>query len=259
MTALRAAIKRLTLITILAGVLPVYGSECMNMHVIDNAPMGYIDANGQPTGVHWEYLAAIENKSGICINKKLLPYSRLWASLAAGTHDGGIIFRSPDRDYLIEAVALIRTLQTVVIPRKGITINSYEDLTGLIIGKTRGTQLSDRFDADDTLKKYRLNHYQQAAKMIRAGRLDAVAGSDAVLHYQLAKYGAIQYVDLQGSFNLGYREQWLQLSKKSKHLDKVEALKKAITALRTEGVLNAIIDKYYGLSFKESVYLKSET
>jgi len=226
--------------------IPTLADDCLNMHVISNAPMGYIDANGRATGVHWDYLTAIEKESGVCINKRLMPYARLWRSLADGQHDGGIIFRSPGREQTSKLVAQIRNLRTVVIPQKGIPLESYADLSGLIIGKTRGTRLSDRFDNDATLLKLELNDYAQAAKMIQRGRLDAIAGSGVLLNYHLSKQQLLNQVDLSQGFTLGRREQWLQLSRKSKHLSKTLRLKQATEQLRAEGVLDRIMTKYHG-------------
>jgi len=222
------------------------------MHVINNAPMGYIDTDGQATGVHWDYLTAIEKKSGVCINKRLMPYARLWRSLEDGQHDGGIIFRSPSREQAIKPVAQIRNLRTLVIPKKGTTLKTYTDLSGLIIGKTRGTRLNDRFDNDTTLLKLELNDYAQAAKMIQRGRVDAIAGSGVLLNYHLSKQQLLNQVDLSQSFTLGRREQWLQLSKKSNHLSKTPRLKQATEQLRAEGVLDRIMTKYHGDNWRQA-------
>ena len=75
--------------------------SCIKMHVIDNAPIGYINEQGKPTGTHWDYLTAISDRSGICIKKELLPYARLWENLKNGIHDGGIVVRSQNRDSFV--------------------------------------------------------------------------------------------------------------------------------------------------------------
>jgi len=78
-------------------------------------PLGYVNANGQTLGVHWDYLAAIERESSLCINKKLLPYPRIWKSIKTGAHDGGIVFRSAERSGLVTYVRLIRSVKTIVV------------------------------------------------------------------------------------------------------------------------------------------------
>jgi polar amino acid transport system substrate-binding protein len=239
-------LKKVALILLFSVGVPVFAQPCLEMHVIHNAPLGYLDVEGNPTGTHWDYLGAIAEHSGLCINKRLLPYARVRASLEQGGHDGGIMFRSEDLDSKTQAVAHIRSLAVVVIPKHGVSIDTYGDLTGLQIGKTRSTRLNSRFDTDTTLRKYKLNNYEQAVKMIAAGRLDAVAGSQLVLSYQLNKLDAFEKVDIKGSYVLGYQEQWLQLSDQSPHADKIPLLRSTVVRLKSEGVLDRIMDKHYG-------------
>jgi polar amino acid transport system substrate-binding protein len=239
-----------TLILLFFIAFPAFAQPCLDMHVIQNAPIGYLDSEGNPTGTHWDYLDAIAEHSGLCINKRLLPYARVRASLEQGGHDGGIMFRSEDLDSKIQAAAHIRSLAVVVIPRKGISIDTYEDLKGLQIGKTRSTRLNSRFDTDTALRKYKLNNYEQAVKMIAAGRLDAVAGSQLVLSYQLNKLDAFDKVDMKGSYVLGHQEQWLQFSVQSQYTDKIPLLRSTVDTLRSQGVLDRIMAKHYGRDWR---------
>lgn len=220
------------------------------MHVIKNAPIGYLE-NNTPQGVHWDYLEAIAKEANICIEKQLYPYPRIWESLAVGQHDGGIVFRSPTREHLVEFVAPIRRIQTVIIPHKSIKISHYKDLQNLTIGKTRGTKLNDAFDQDDSLNIVELNNYTQAALMLKTGRIDAIAGSSVVLSYQLQINQALDLVDLSNKFILGNREQWLQISKQSRQIKHIPAIRKAITKLKNNGELDRIMNKYYGPYWKQ--------
>jgi ABC-type amino acid transport substrate-binding protein len=226
-------------------------SNCLDLHVIANAPIGYINQHNIHQGVHWDYLLAIEKESNLCLNKTLLPYARIWQSIRVGKHDGGIIFKSNSRSNIVEYVAPIRSVKTVVVPLKGISIKSYADLRHIIIGKTRGTHLSKKFDSDKNLQIVELNNYQQAAKMIEHGRIDAIAGSALVISYQLNKYNMFTHVDIDNKWVLGEKEQWLQLSSKSSHLDKTPQLKEAIEKLQKNGSFDKIMNKYYGDKWKE--------
>ncbi len=227
------------------------GSDCLDFHVIKNSPMGFIGTDGLPTGVHWEYLVALEKASGLCINKALLPYARVWEQLKLGTHDGGIVFKSESRSDMVKYAALIRTVKTVVIPVNELGIKSYEDLYGLTIGKTRGTHLSNIFDNDPNFNIVELTNYGQAAQMIKVNRVDAIAGSALVLTYQLTKYNVLDNVDIENSIVLGDKEQWLQMSNKSAHLDKIAKLNEAIILLKRNGTFDEIMDKFYGEKWRK--------
>ncbi|MEH6447038.1 MAG: transporter substrate-binding domain-containing protein [Oleispira sp.] len=229
-----------------AAIWAEYSPACPRLHVIENAPIGFKNTKGLPTGVHWDYLTEIEKISGLCLDKELLPYPRIWQNIKLGEHDGGIIFKSASRSKFVEYVAHIRSVKTVVIAMNGIKINSYADLQHIRIGKTRGTHLSEQFDQDSSLNIIELSNYAQAAKMINRRRIDAIAGSALVLSYQLKKYNVLDNVDLTNKLVLGEKEQWLQLSKKSQHLDKIPQLKRAIGKLKNDGSFDAIMDEYYG-------------
>jgi len=225
--------------------------DCLAFHVIQNAPIGFESAKGKLQGVHFEYLAELEKRSGLCINKSILPYARVWQSIKTGGHDGGIIFKSDSRKKYVEYVALIRKVKTVVIPINGVNITNYSDLSSLIIGKTRGTHLSERFDNDKNLNIVELNNYDQAARMLKHGRIDAIAGSALVLSYQLKKYALLSELDVSNKFTLGEKEQWLQLSKQSTQLNKAVKLRKSIAELKKNGTFELIMNKYYGKEWKQ--------
>lgn len=225
--------------------------NCLDFHVIHSEPIGYINKKGLPTGVHWEYLEAISQHSGLCMNLKLMPYARIWESVKHGNHDGGIIFKSNNRDKLVEYVEHIQTVPTVVIPLKGIEINTYKDLKNLTIGTMRGVHLSKRFDNDKNLNLVEVINFEQETRMINANRLDAIAGNAYALIYQLEKFDVINKVSLANQLKLGEKEQWLQFSKKSLKLEHSLLLKSSINELKEQGVFRDILLKYYGAVAEE--------
>jgi len=225
--------------------------NCLSFHVINNAPLGYENEEGEMQGVHWEYLTALEKTTSFCIRKSFLPYPRLWHSIESGNHDGGIVFKSDSRSHLVEYAVLIRKVKTVVIPANGVSIKDYNDLQNIVIGKTRGTHLSEQFDQDKSLMVIELNNYEQAVLMLKYGRIDAIAGSALVLSYQLKNHEIFDEVDIGNKWVLGEKEQWLQFSKKSKKLDKVGALKQAVEKLQLNGTFDHIMNKYYGEEWQQ--------
>lgn len=220
--------------------------KCLEFHVINTVPIGYVNEEGKTTGVHWEYLEAVKKHSGLCINLKLMPYARIWNSLEYGNHDGGIIFKSQSRDKLVNYAGHIQTVPTVVIPLKGIKLSTYSDLNQLEIGTMRGVHLSKKFDNDKNLNLVKLMNFDQGTKMIKLKRVDAIAGNAFALMYQLQKFDVLEKVDLDSQLQLGEKEQWLQLSNKSQHLDLIPVLKQSITELKKNGVFREILIKYYG-------------
>ena len=225
------------------------------MHVIHSVPHGFYDENKKVSGMDLEVLQEIEKYSGTCMTKRLMPIARIWKSIKQGQHDGGLIFKSTASSHLVEYAAFIRNAEVIVIPRKGLKIDRYEQLHKMSIAKTRGTPLSDRFDADNKLNLIEVTNYGQLINMLKLSRIDAVTGSAAPLYYHLSRSKNIENSARVGSeFVLGSREKWLQFSKKSANVDQIPKLKKAVELMIDNGDYDRIRLKYYG-SIAEQVAL----
>lgn len=219
--------------------------RCFDMHIVHTEPLGYIDENNVLAGVQVDYLEALEKVSGVCIKKRLMPYARIWKSIEQGRHDGGFIFKDPTRSRFVRPIDFALNIETWVIPKRGLSIDNYQQLTTLVIGKARATNLSNKFDNDDTLTIVEVNNYDQLPKMLVAGRVDAIAGSEPILRYQLAKLKLGNKVNLDGRFILGHREQWLQLSLKPYQQQQLDKLKKGVEQLRNNHTFSKIMDSYF--------------
>lgn len=225
------------------------GKHCFRFHVIDSAPLGYLDKDRQPAGVHAEILTSIAKYAGVCMRIEVMPYPRIWKSIEEGNHDGGIVFLSPSRKHLVQLVGMIRRVNTVVVPSKDFTITKYEDLYNLTIGTMRGSHLANRFDGDSQLILVKVNGYEQAAKMLDFGRITGIAGSEDVIGYYVSKLeNNKQGAYMENAFKLGHREQWLQLSNHvlgTKKEKRIEALRRGIKLIHEKGDLKKIIKAYY--------------
>jgi ABC-type amino acid transport substrate-binding protein len=220
---------------------------CLDMHVIASVPHGYYDENGKVVGMDFEVLQQIEKYSGICMTKRLMPIARIWKSIKQGQHDGGLIFKSAARSHLVEYAAFIRNADIIVIPRKGLKVDRYEQLYKKSIAKTRGTPINDRFDSDKKLNLVEVTSYGQLINMLKLGRIDAVTGSAAPLWYHLSRFeDTDKSIGIDKEFVLGRREKWLQLSKKSASLDQIPRLQKAAELMVKNGDYDRIMLKYYG-------------
>jgi polar amino acid transport system substrate-binding protein len=238
------------LVIFLTPNLAIGKSECLNFHVIHSEPLGYLNEQGKVVGTHVDIINEVAKYTGLCIKTILMPYPRVWQGIELGKHDGGIVFRSKARAHIVDYVAKIRSVRVAVVARSPIELNTYDDLMGLSIAIRRGVHLSEQFDNDSELAIMEVNQYEQVIKMLMHDRVDAIAGSVFVLHYVLKVTNGLDKVDFSKKFNLGMKEQWLQLSKKSKHKDKIPMLNKAVQALISNGTLDEITEKYYGPQWK---------
>jgi ABC-type amino acid transport substrate-binding protein len=230
-----------------------YGQKnCLNFHVIDSAPLGFVDSNGDKRGVHVELLKNIEQISGICIRLELMPYARILYSLEEGQHDGGILFKYPQNASFIEFVAHVQDMQTIIVANRRFKLSSLASLDGLIIGKTRGTDLSDDISLAGKFNVVELTHYEQAAALLSKDRIDAIAGSALVLYYQLSNVHIGQEpIDFANKLVLGTRAQWLQISRKTSTSIDVVKLKKATETAVADPSYKALMQQYYGVDWQK--------
>ena len=229
--------------------LTIAKEKCLSMHVVINTAAGYITPSGSIGGFHYDFLTALEERTGLCIDKKLLPYSRARRGIELGGHDGGILARSENLDAKVEYLVKLITSKTVVLPRKGLVIRNEQDLNKMVIGKVRGAELNDFLDNSPTLLMVQLADYRQGFRMLERGRIDAIAGNELGLSAS-ARLEGVEEIDWSGKLIINQREIWLVFSKKSEQLDKSEQLRKAALELINEGVLGDILKQYFGTDWQ---------
>jgi len=229
---------------------PAIAQECLSMHVIDLPPAGFKNKSGELTGIHFDFLEALENRSGVCINKKLMPYSRALKNIKVGEHDAGILNPSSDLDFHtnVQYMVKIITLKTIIIPKKGLSLNTYTDLKNITIGKIRGSSLGNTFD-ENKHTILELTNYEHGLQMLKKGRIDALAGNSAGM-YVIGKLNLDNYFNVQGKFTIGERELWFVFSKNSNNINQLKPIKLAVQALVNEGVIDLIFEKFVGKDWK---------
>ena len=223
--------------------------QCLSMHVISNIAAGYINEADELAGFHVDFLTALEKRTGICMDKKLLPYARAQLGIKFGEHDGGLIVSSENIDADVIYIEKIVSSNTVIIPKKGLNLDSYEDLLKIKIGKIRGATLNKRLNNDKNILFVAIKNYSQGLQLLKKGRIDAIAGNGLGLS-RIGKGNMFDDVNLAGKLNVGQRDIWLVLSRKSQHLDKIQALRIGAQDLINEGVVDKFLQKYFDIDWK---------
>ena len=229
---------------------PVIAKECLTMHVIDLPPAGFKNNSKELAGIHVDFIEELEKRSGICIDKKFMPYTRAVKNIKLGIHDAGILNPSSDLDFYLNAqyITKLITLKTIIIPKKGLNLNSDKSLKNITIGKVRGSPLGHSFD-ENKHKILELTSYEHGLSMLKKGRIDALAGNAGGM-YVIGKFNLDHYFNVPGKFTIEERELWLVFSKNSGNLDQVEPIKTATQALVNEGKIDLLFEKFLGKNWK---------
>jgi len=130
-----------------------------------------------------------------------------------------------------------------ILPRQGVSINSYADLRNLKIGLPLGVNIGGPFDKDDSLNKITAKNYETGMLMLKHRRFDAIAGVIGSLQFSGKKQG----VDAE-IYGKAYITKTLPMvvACRPGFLDEYlsKQLAKSIIELRENGTFQNIFDSY---------------
>ena len=219
----------------------------LKIETMDVAPLGFLGADGKPTGVLYEVSNLIAKEAGIPYENILSSYSRMVKDLEDG--NASFILRLYGNEDLdkncIQIAQIAIPLQTIIVGTGGTSFKTLDDLHGKTVGILRGSVLDEKFSADKLINKYEVNDYTQMLKMLTTKRLDAVVGSAMGLYYEAQKLG-MKKGELGIPFVLSTGYNKLFFSKKLADENTIAALKAAVDRLNKQGAFTKIFNKYVG-------------
>jgi len=177
----------LTLALLLA--FPVASAEqeitsSLDMLTLSQIPYGFVTPEGETTGVLYQILNEVMVLSTIGKHNNLVPFKRGLAkirakhnfcTIAAGTTESAELFD------LVEPIGY--QMSAGILPAKGIDLVDYDSLKNLRIAVPLGAYIEERFNSDTNLHKIIPSKFVNAMKMLKSGRIDAVAGTIPALTY----------------------------------------------------------------------------
>lgn len=225
--------------------------DAMLFAVMESKPFGFVE-NGVTKGIHHEIATELARRTGLKFRLEVLPYPRITNGLKDGSVDAVIMWRSSERDSYVNYANFVFTDYTTALTLKSKkNLTAYEELHTIgTVGTLRGNSVSDRFSADTKIKKHEVETYDALYQMLINGRIDAVVGNVYAYLYLANQAGNEDLVNFPG-LKLGFREQWLQLSKSSKFLKHEALIKKTIQAMVSDGFVARTNEKYYGAGFRK--------
>ncbi|EPJ46991.1 MAG: hypothetical protein OFPI_32800 [Osedax symbiont Rs2] len=218
----------------------------VRMLVIDQTPYGFKNDKGINTGVLLDLMKEIHDDSGVGSAVQTLPLKRLLATLQLDIKSCALLANSPfvnDNFDLLEPIGY--KLRGGVLPLAAVELKDYFSLTGKVIAVPLGVRFDNKFHNDSSLNKLSAPRYINAIKMMKRGRVDAVAGAIPVLRYLAGKEGI--NIDFFGRpLILVEKNIYLACSfKLTKH--ERNKLQQAVISLKSSGKVQQIFDNYPGL------------
>lgn len=206
------------------------------------APYGIADdAPGAP-GLFRAVNAAIVARAGLVAEDRILPLNRMLKHLQMGHFDCAITLAMPTIGAYLQPVAEIRPRFTsVLVARAGLDLPDLGSLNGRLLAIPRGSYPGHRIASDPTIRRYLTNGYDQSARLLQAGRVDAIAGSAFSVFHNLQAVG-MNRSGLGSIVEFDSKPLWLHCSPMTVTAGIRERLRSATVALRRSGRIDAIFD-----------------
>lgn len=205
----------------------------LNIVTIDIPPFGMATEDGQLHGIMYEISNRIAKQAGFASRNVLLPYARTVIELKQGRADFVLRFDNDDLDEAAIKVAPIFPLQVIVLGAAGKRLRTFNDMHGLTIGTMRGGHFNDAFAADEAIKKFPINNYQQGISMVISGRIDGLIGSDLGI-YTVAEEMGLTQAAFSRPLVLGEQYFWLFYSRKTADEATLTRLTQAVEQLQEQ-------------------------
>ena len=207
-------------------------------------PLGYIDEQGNNSGIYYEITEKFGKATGMKVIIKLLPFQRMIGDLERGRIDCAIFFTSTERQKTFIQIGLVIKKPVIIALRPlnlGESKFDVENLAyfeGKTLGHVRGAQYSDALEKNAKIIKWPVNSYKNGLRMLAKGRIDGFVGGKETIDEHYTVYNYDYYV-------LQMNTSWLQCSKQSPRMTP-ETLTKVTNAYTSisKNQITKIIRKY---------------
>ena len=225
-------------------------AESVKFGTFDFAPYALHDDPEGRLGLFVDINSAIAAKAGITFTDSVLPIARVVKDMEHGITDCAVIVQTPWAiDNFIQVAEIHNRLEIIVVTRPELSISSINDLNGLRLAIPRGSFKNLPVSTDPEIEQVLTNSYQQSIHMLRAGRVDAIAGSAiSIFHYFSVE--DMTQADIGVVFPFEQNTLWLQCAKGQLSEDVLMKLDSATEALRLEGIFEDLIARYIPPEFK---------
>lgn len=218
---------------------------------IEEWPPFRITAPNTPTGFRGldiDLLTKIEEKMGVRFTIIRQPWARCLISMETGQGDliSGAAFSEERASYIHYIQPSYFSIGPVFYVRKGAakTIQRYEDLKPLLIGYSIKSVYFEPFDSDSTLRKYGVSREGQLLKMLSAGRLDAIIGTDINIYFDAKSQGLQNLIEPSEFKPKNRTPLYIGISKRSPFLKRAPEISAVLQNLIDIGFVDELKNRY---------------
>ena len=217
---------------------------------VDFAPYALVNGTPEKPGLIVEINAAIAARAKVKISDTILPIARVMKNLRHGLSDCAVFLLSPwSKERFIAVGEVIGRFDSIVVSRKGISINHVDDLQGRLLALPIGSYVGFQIGDDPKIRHHRTNGCAQSAKLLQAGRVDAIAGTALSICHYLSDL-KMNRADIGDVLLFDRKPIWLHCREQSVSKAVIERFRQATNSLRTEGVFDRMFERYIPVGFR---------
>ncbi len=215
----------------------------LTMAVVDLMPWAGRNAAGQLEGAAVDLAPQLSALTGRPITAVAVPYPRAIAMLANGGADLMLAIEADSRHGLPPPLASLGTEDIILVGRRGTAWAGPEALCGRKVGLLRSASFDALLRPSPCLLRYETNSYEQGLRMLRQGRLDAMAGVRASMEYAIRRLGLVA-ADFGPPLLVGQAGIALYLAPRSATPALTARLQQACAQLAREKQMPALLAQY---------------
>ncbi|WP_299425175.1 transporter substrate-binding domain-containing protein [uncultured Shimia sp.] len=229
-----------------------------NASTADTVEFGTFDfapyvLHDDPEGRHGLFLditTAIADRADVPINNSVLPIARVIKNMERGLTDCVVALETPwTLEHLAQVSEIHDRLEIIIATRPEFEITQLSDLRGQRLAIPRGTFRGSPVMSEPEIERVLTNGYEQSIDLLRAGRVDAIAGTALSLYHSFTTENVKRH-DIGVVFPVESNSLWLQCVKGQVSDDILAKMDQATSALRDEGAIDALLQRYIPPEFK---------
>ena len=176
-------------------------TETLHFATLHLEPYGFLGGEGAPRGIFQKIHATIARRAGFEFSDTVMPIKRALKAILRGTSDCGVFIRTRRNEEIYDHVAKVRDrFDSVIVTRSEFHITRVDGLNGHVLALPRGSYAGYSITESSKISRYLTNGYAQSARLLKAGRVDAIAGSAVSiffnLHRRYVSEGCRDHIDL---------------------------------------------------------------
>lgn len=239
---------------------PLFATVSLGLSAVANAqtiefaapalePYGFLQQNDRREfgpGALPEIAGRIGQVSGLDIRATVLPIKRVNKQLFQGGSHCTILLQTAFRKKNLEQIAEVQaSFPSVIVTRLGFNVGRVAELRGHVLSIPRGSYNGYAIAEDPLIRRQLSNGYAQSVRLLKAGRVDAIAGTALSIFFNLSRHGMQRHA--YGSVTVfDNTPLWLQCRRRALPDATLERLRRATEVLRAAGAFEKILQHYSG-------------